>query len=63
MIDKSVEIISHQEGSEEQATLTVLEITLSTSRASHADINELDFIHRATLLCSLGQTVMKNKRI
>jgi len=58
MIDKSVEIISHQEGYEEQENLTVFEITLSNLRASNGDINELDFIHRATLLCSLGQTVM-----
>ena len=58
MIDKSIEIISHQEGYKEEENLTVFEITLSNLRTPNGDINELDFIHRATLLCSLGQTVM-----
>ena len=58
MIDKSIEIISHQEDYKEEENLTVFEITLSNLRTPNGDINELDFIHRATLLCSLGQTVM-----
>ena len=58
MINESIEIISHQEGYVKEDHLTVFEITLSNLKASNGDINELDFIHRATLLCSLGQTVM-----
>ena len=58
MIDKSIEIISHQEDYKVEENLTVFEITLSNLRTPNGDINELDFIHRATLLCSLGQTVM-----
>ena len=58
MIDKSIEIISHQEDYKEEENLTVFEITLSNLRTPNGEINELDFIHRATLLCSLGQTVM-----
>jgi len=58
MIDKSIEIISHQENYKEEENLTVFEITLSNLRTPNGEINELDFIHRATLLCSLGQTVM-----
>ena len=58
MIDKSIEIISHQEDYKVEENLTVFEITLSNLRTPNGDIDELDFIHRATLLCSLGQTVM-----
>jgi hypothetical protein len=58
MIDKSIEIISHQEDYKSEENLTVFEITLSNLRTPNGDIDELDFIHRATLLCSLGQTVM-----
>ena len=58
MIDKSIEIISHQEDYKEEENLTVFEITLSNLRTPNGEINELDFIHRATLLCSFGQTVM-----
>ncbi len=36
---------------------TIFEITLSNLRAS-GEIDEEDFMHRAELLCSLGQTVM-----
>lgn len=36
---------------------TIFEITLSNLKAS-GEIDEQDFLHRAELLCSLGQTVM-----
>jgi len=58
MLDKSIEIISHQENYNKKEHLTVFEITLSNLKTSNGDINEIDFIHRATLLCSLGQMVM-----
>ena len=58
MFDKSIEIMSHEEDFDEKKHLTVFEITLSNLKTSNGDVNELDFIHRATLLCSLGLTVM-----
>jgi hypothetical protein len=39
-------------------TKVVFEITLSNLRASGGEIDEQDFMDRARLLCSLGQTVM-----
>ncbi|MGB3591524.1 MAG: TonB-dependent receptor [Nonlabens sp.] len=41
----------------EEKLETLFEITLSNLRSS-GEIDEEDFIHRAELLCSLGQTVM-----
>jgi hypothetical protein len=41
----------------EENVETIFEITLSNLRAS-GEIDENDFMHRAELLCSLGQTVM-----
>lgn len=41
----------------EENVETIFEITLSNLRAS-GEIDEEDFMHRAELLCSLGQTVM-----
>ncbi|WP_124981448.1 TonB-dependent receptor [Nonlabens xiamenensis] len=41
----------------EEKLETIFEITLSNLRAS-GEIDEEDFMHRAELLCSLGQTVM-----
>ncbi|MFB0903124.1 MAG: TonB-dependent receptor [Nonlabens sp.] len=41
----------------EENVETIFEITLSNLR-SHGEIDEEDFMHRAELLCSLGQTVM-----
>jgi hypothetical protein len=41
----------------EENVETIFEITLSNLRASGV-IDEKDFMHRAELLCSLGQTVM-----
>ncbi len=41
----------------EEKLETLFEITLSNLRAS-GEIDEEDFLHRAELLCSLGQTVM-----
>ena len=58
MFDKSVEIMSHEEDYNENEHLTLFEITLSNLKTSNGDVNEIDFIHRATLLCSLGMTVM-----
>jgi len=58
MFDKSIEIMSHEEDYDEDQHLTLFEITLSNLKSSNGDVNEEDFLHRATLLCSLGLTVM-----
>ena len=41
-----------------EKTQVVFEITLSNLRASGGEIDEQDFMDRARLLCSLGQTVL-----
>jgi hypothetical protein len=46
-----------QESKVERQYLVVFEITLSNLR-SDGEIDERDFMDRAELLCSLGQTVM-----
>ena len=43
---------------EKEKTQVVFEITLSNLRASGGEIDEQDFMDRARLLCSLGQTVL-----
>ncbi|MEN8186778.1 MAG: TonB-dependent receptor [Bacteroidota bacterium] len=42
----------------EKNTETIFEITLANLRSEGGEINERDFLDRAELLCSLGQTVM-----
>ncbi|UOK41330.1 MULTISPECIES: TonB-dependent receptor [Flavobacterium] len=57
MYEKSLEMFLQEKKVEKENALVVFEITLSNLR-SEGEIDELDFMDRAELLCSLGQTVM-----
>lgn len=57
MYKKSYEIFIRENKVNEDRTVVVFEITLSNLRAE-GEIDEEDFMDRARLLCSLGQTVM-----
>ncbi len=57
MYEKSLAMFLKENKVEEQNTLVIFEITLSNLR-SEGEIDERDFMDRAELLCSLGQTVM-----
>ena len=54
---KSKELFLQEKKVDEKNTKIITEITLSNLRAE-GEINERDFLDRAELLCSLGQTVM-----
>lgn len=57
MYKNSLELFLNERRVEEDNTVTIFEITLSNLRAE-GEIDEEDFMDRAILLCSLGQTVM-----
>ncbi len=57
MYEKSYEMFVKENKVDEKKTVVVFEITLSNLRAE-GEIDEQDFIDRADLLCSLGQSVM-----
>jgi hypothetical protein len=57
MYEKSLKMFLEETKVEKENTLVVFEITLSNLR-SDGEIDERDFMDRAELLCSLGQTVM-----
>lgn len=57
MLEKSIELFNNENRVNPKNTIVVFEITLSNLKAE-GEIDEQDFIHRATLLCSLGQTVL-----
>jgi hypothetical protein len=57
MYKKSLKMFLEENKVEKENTLVVFEITLSNLR-SDGEIDERDFMDRAELLCSLGQTVM-----
>lgn len=57
MYEKSYEMFIKENKVDEDKTVVVFEITLSNLRAE-GKIDEQDFMDRADLLCSLGQTVM-----
>lgn len=57
MYKKSYEMFIHENKVDEENTFVVFEITLSNLKAE-GEIDERDFLDRAELLCSLGQTVM-----
>ncbi len=57
MFEKSLELFLQEKKVEEKNTVVIFEITLSNLR-SEGEIDERDFLARADLLCSLGQTVM-----
>jgi len=57
MFEKSYEMFLNENRVDENNTQTLFEITLSNLRAE-GEIDEQDFMDRADLLCSLGQTVL-----
>jgi len=57
MFEKSYQMFLNENRVDENNTQTLFEITLSNLRAE-GEIDEQDFMDRADLLCSLGQTVM-----
>ena len=57
MYEKSLKMFLDENRVEKENTLVIFEITLSNLR-SEGEIDERDFMDRAELLCSLGQTVM-----
>jgi hypothetical protein len=57
MYKKSYNMFIEENKVDEENTFVVFEITLSNLKAE-GEINERDFLDRAELLCSLGQTVM-----
>src|SRR6218665_2213018 len=57
MYEKSLKMFLQENKVEKNNTLVIFEITLSNLR-SDGEIDERDFMDRAELLCSLGQTVM-----
>ncbi len=57
MLDRSLEMFVEENKVEKENTFVIFEITLSNLR-SEGEIDERDFMDRAELLCSLGQTVM-----
>ena len=57
MYEKAYEMFLMESTVEEEKTEVIFEITLSNLRAE-GEIDEEDFMDRARLLCSLGQTVM-----
>lgn len=57
MYKQSLELFIQENKVEEENTEVIFEITLSNLRAE-GEIDERDFMDRAELLCSLGQTVM-----
>jgi len=57
MFEKAYEIFLQEKTVKEERTKVIFEITLANLRAE-GEINERDFLDRAELLCSLGQTVM-----
>jgi hypothetical protein len=57
MYEKSLEMFLKESKVVKENTLVIFEITLSNLR-SDGEIDERDFMDRARLLCSLGQTVM-----
>ena len=57
MYEKSLQMFVDGNKVKKENTLVIFEITLSNLR-SDGEIDERDFMDRAELLCSLGQTVM-----
>jgi hypothetical protein len=57
MFEKSYEMFIKENKVDKEKTQVIFEITLSNLRAE-GEIDEQDFMDRARLLCSLGQTVL-----
>ena len=60
MFQKSYEIFVREQTVDPKNAIVIFEITLSNLKSS-GEIDEQDFMDRAELLCSLGQTVMISK--
>ena len=58
MYETSYEMFLNENKVKKEKTQVIFEITLSNLRASGGEIDEQDFMDRARLLCSLGQTVL-----
>ena len=58
MYENSFEMFKKENKVDIEKTQVLFEITLSNLRASGGEIDEQDFMDRARLLCSLGQTVL-----
>ncbi len=57
MFKKSLKLFLEEKKVDKENTVVIFEITLSNLKAQ-GEIDEKDFLDRADLLCSLGQTVM-----
>lgn len=57
MYEKSLELFLKEKKVEKEKVMVIFEMTLSNLKAE-GEIDERDFLARADLLCSLGQTVM-----
>ncbi len=57
MYEKSLELFLKEKKVDKEKVIVIFEMTLSNLR-SEGEIDERDFLARADLLCSLGQTVM-----
>lgn len=60
MFQKSLDIFVREQTVDEENAIVIFEITLANLKSS-GEIDEQDFMDRAELLCSLGQTVMISK--
>jgi hypothetical protein len=58
MYKQSYQLFLSENKVKKENTKVIFEITLSNLRASGGEIDEQDFMDRARLLCSLGQTVL-----
>lgn len=58
MYRKSLEMFKKENRVNPDKTQVIFEITLSNLRSNRGEIDEQDFMDRARLLCSLGQTVL-----
>ena len=58
MYENSFEMFKKENKVDPEKTQVVFEITLSNLRATGGELDEQDFMDRARLLCSLGQTVL-----
>lgn len=58
MYEKSLKMFLNENKVDIDNTLVIFEITLSNLKSEGGEIDERDFMDRAELLCSLGQTVM-----
>ena len=58
MVENGYELFMQQKRVEKERTQVLFEITLADLKSGGGEINEGDFLSRADILCSLGQTVM-----